>query len=146
MAVDGTSRRGGRAAVALPGGRMITSLDHLVLTVRDLDATARFYVEGLGMRLESFGAGRRALHFGTQKINLHLAGHEFEPKAAKPTPGSADLCLLTATPVEAVATHLQGFGCRLVEGPVARAGATGPLRSIYVRDPDGNLIEIANRG
>ena len=124
---------------------MITGLDHLVLTVRDPDATVRFYVDGLGMRLETFGNGRKALHFGRQKINLHLAGQEFEPKADKPTPGSADLCFLTATPVDQVATHLKALGHRLLEGPVARTGATGGLRSIYLRDPDGNLIEIANR-
>ena len=124
---------------------MITGLDHLVLTVRDPDATVRFYVDGLGMRLETFRNGRKALHFGRQKINLHLAGQEFEPKADKPTPGSADLCFLTATPVDQVATHLKALGHRLIEGPVARTGATGGLRSIYLRDPDGNLIEIANR-
>jgi catechol 2,3-dioxygenase-like lactoylglutathione lyase family enzyme len=125
---------------------MITNLDHLVLTVRDLDATVRFYVERLGMRLETFGDGRKALHLGSQKINLHLAGQEFEPKADRPTPGSADLCFLSGTPVEDLATHLKGLGLRLIEGPVGRTGATGPLRSIYLRDPDGNLIEIANRG
>lgn len=125
---------------------MITNLDHLVLTVRDLDATVRFYGERLGMRLETFGDGRKALHFGSQKINLHLAGQEFEPKADRPTPGSADLCFLSGTPVEDLATHLKGLGLRLIEGPVGRTGATGPLRSIYLRDPDGNLIEIANRG
>jgi catechol 2,3-dioxygenase-like lactoylglutathione lyase family enzyme len=125
---------------------VIRSLDHLVLTVRDLDATAQFYVECLGMRLETFGAGRHALHFGSQKINLHLIGHEFEPKAKAPTPGSADLCFLTEIPVAEVATVLKGKGCTLIEGPVERTGATGPLRSIYVRDPDGNLIEIANQG
>ena len=125
---------------------MITGLDHLVLTVRDLDATVRFYVEGLGMRLETFGEGRWALHFGNHKINLHLAGREFEPKAAKPTPGSADLCLLTETSVDEVATHLKAIGHTLIEGPVERTGATGPLVSVYLRDPDGNLIEIANRG
>ena len=124
---------------------MITSLDHLVLTVRDRDATVQFYVEGLGMRLETFGDGRKALRFGSQKINLHLAGQEFEPKAAKPTPGSADLCFLTATPVDEVATHLKALGHRLIEGPVERTGATGRLRSIYLRDPDGNLVEIAHR-
>jgi catechol 2,3-dioxygenase-like lactoylglutathione lyase family enzyme len=124
---------------------MIIGLDHLVLTVRDLDATVRFYVDGLGMRLETFGAGRRALHFGSQKINLHLAGQEFEPKAAKPTPGSADLCFLSAPPVDEVATHLKGIGHTVIEGPVERTGATGRLRSIYLRDPDGNLVEIANR-
>jgi catechol 2,3-dioxygenase-like lactoylglutathione lyase family enzyme len=125
---------------------MITNLDHLVLTVRDLDATVRFYGERLGMRLETFGDGRKALHFGSQKINLHLAGQEFEPKADRPTPGSADLCFLSGTPVEDLATHLKGLGLRLIEGPVGRTGASGPLRSIYLRDPDGNLIEIANRG
>jgi catechol 2,3-dioxygenase-like lactoylglutathione lyase family enzyme len=123
---------------------MITGLDHLVLTVRDLDATVRFYVDGLGMRLETFGDGRKALHFGSQKINLHLTGQEFEPKAQLPTPGSADLCFLAATPVDEVATHLKALGHTLIEGPVERTGATGRLRSIYLRDPDGNLIEIAN--
>lgn len=122
---------------------MITALDHLVLTVRDLDATVRFYVEGLGMRLETFGEGRQALHFGTQKINLHVAGREFEPKARLPTPGSADLCLLTDEPLDVAASRLTAQGHLVIEGPVARTGATGPILSIYVRDPDGNLIEIA---
>jgi catechol 2,3-dioxygenase-like lactoylglutathione lyase family enzyme len=122
---------------------MISGLDHLVLTVRDLEATIRFYCDGLGMELRTFGAGRSALHFGRQKINLHLAGHEFEPKAALPTPGSADLCFLTEEPLEAVVGHLARLGWPVVEGPVARIGATGPITSIYVRDPDHNLIEIA---
>jgi catechol 2,3-dioxygenase-like lactoylglutathione lyase family enzyme len=124
---------------------MISSLDHLVLTVRDLDATARFYVEGLGMELREFGEGRKALHFGSHKINLHLAGHEFEPKAAHPTPGSADLCFLTERPLAEVSERLAALGCPIIEGPVARTGATGPIRSIYTRDPDGNLIEVARR-
>ena len=124
---------------------MITGFDHLVLTVRDLDATVRFYVEGLGMRLETFGEGRSALHFGAHKINLHVAGREFEPKAARPTPGSADLCLLTERPLAEISERLAALGHPVIEGPVARPGATGPLRSIYVRDPDGNLIEIARR-
>jgi catechol 2,3-dioxygenase-like lactoylglutathione lyase family enzyme len=124
---------------------MIVSLDHLVLTVRDLDATMRFYVEGLGMRLETFGEGRKALHFGSQKINLHLAGREFEPKAAHPTPGSADLCFLTERPLAEVRAHLEALGHPIIEDPVTRAGAVGPLLSIYTRDPDGNLIEIARR-
>ena len=124
---------------------MISSLDHLVLTVRDLDATVRFYVDGLGMRLETFGAGRTALHFGSQKINLHLAGREFEPKATHPIPGSADLCFLTERSLAEIERRLASLGWPLLEGPVARTGATGPLRSIYVRDPDGNLIEIARR-
>jgi catechol 2,3-dioxygenase-like lactoylglutathione lyase family enzyme len=122
----------------------VRSLDHLVLTVRDLAAAIDFYTRALGMQEVTFGAGRKALAFGTQKINLHLAGQEFEPKAAQPTPGSADLCFLTETPVEQYAAHLRALGIAVIEGPVARTGATGPLLSIYVRDPDLNLIEIAN--
>jgi catechol 2,3-dioxygenase-like lactoylglutathione lyase family enzyme len=124
---------------------MISGLDHLVLTVRDLDATVRFYVEGLGMELREFDEGRKALHFGSHKINLHLAGHEFEPKAAHPTPGSADLCFLTERPLAEVSERLASLGCPILEGPVRRAGATGPIRSIYTRDPDGNLVEVARR-
>ncbi len=122
----------------------VDSLDHLVLTVRDLQASIDFYVRGLGMTEVTFGAGRKALAFGTQKINLHEAGKEFEPKAERPTPGSADLCFLTSTPVEQYAAHLAALGIAVIEGPVARTGAVGPLLSIYVRDPDLNLIEIAN--
>ena len=122
---------------------MITSLDHLVLTVRDRDATVRFYVEGLGMELREFDEGRYALHFGTQKVHLHLAGREFEPKAALPTPGSADLCFLTDRPLAEITARLASLGCPIIEGPVPRTGATGPMVSIYTRDPDGNLIEIA---
>jgi catechol 2,3-dioxygenase-like lactoylglutathione lyase family enzyme len=124
---------------------MITGFDHLVLTVADLDATLRFYRDGLGMRHETFGAGRSALHFGDHKINLHVAGKEFEPKAARPTPGSADLCLLTDRPLTEVIDRLAVIGSPVFLGPVERAGATGALVSIYSRDPDGNLIEIARR-
>jgi catechol 2,3-dioxygenase-like lactoylglutathione lyase family enzyme len=124
---------------------MITGLDHLVLTVRAVDATVRFYVDGLGMRPERFGAdgARIALHFGRQKINLHVAGREFEPKAIHPTPGSADLCFLTDQPLDRVAERLDSLGIAIIEGPVGRSGATGAITSIYVRDPDGNLIEIS---
>jgi catechol 2,3-dioxygenase-like lactoylglutathione lyase family enzyme len=122
----------------------VHSLDHLVLTVRNLRATIDFYTRALGMTEVTFGAGRKALAFGTQKINLHEAGREFEPKADTPTPGSADLCFLTETPVEDHAKHLAALGIAVIEGPVARTGAVGPLWSIYVRDPDSNLIEIAN--
>ncbi len=94
----------------------------------------------------TFGAGRRALAFGSQKINLHTAGQELDPKARRPTPGSADLCLITSTPLERVLTHLQDLGIEIVEGPVLRTGALGPIRSVYFRDPDGNLIELANDG
>jgi catechol 2,3-dioxygenase-like lactoylglutathione lyase family enzyme len=123
---------------------VIDSLDHVVLTVRDLDATRKFYCDVLGMRFETFGEGRTALHFGTQKINLHVAGKEFEPRAERATPGSGDLCFLTSVPVDAVIETLRTNGIAIVQGPVAKTGAQGPLRSVYVRDPDLNLIEISN--
>jgi catechol 2,3-dioxygenase-like lactoylglutathione lyase family enzyme len=125
----------------------IESLDHLVLTVEDLEATCRVYVDGLGMALMRFGENdsRLALRFGRQKLNLHQRGREFEPKAMRPTPGSADLCFLTAQPVETLKAELEAKGFAVIEGPVARSGAIGPLRSIYLRDPDGNLIELANQ-
>ena len=122
----------------------VKSLDHVVFTVRDLQATIDFYTQALGMQEVTFGAGRKALAFGAQKINLHLAGREFEPKADRPTPGSADVCFLTDTPVAQVATHFAALGIKVIEGPVARTGAVGPLLSIYIRDPDQNLLEIAN--
>jgi catechol 2,3-dioxygenase-like lactoylglutathione lyase family enzyme len=98
----------------------------------------------MGMSAVTFGQGRRALQFGSQKINLHQRGHEFEPKAQQPTPGSADLCFITDVPLAAVIAHLGDCGVSIVEGPVERTGANGPIRSVYVRDPDGNLIETAN--
>jgi catechol 2,3-dioxygenase-like lactoylglutathione lyase family enzyme len=122
----------------------IDRLDHLVLTVADIDATVTFYEQVLGMRAVTFGDGRRALTFGTSKINLHQAGHEFEPKAARPTPGSADICLIAADPLDQVCADLAAHGVTIEEGPVARTGATGPIRSVYLRDPDNNLIEISN--
>jgi catechol 2,3-dioxygenase-like lactoylglutathione lyase family enzyme len=122
----------------------IDGLDHLVLTVRDLDATMAFYTQVLGMTSVTFGAGRRALTFGQQKINLHLAGREFEPKAHCPVPGSADVCLLTSVPMAQIQDHLSACNVAIEEGPVQRTGATGPIWSVYVRDPDQNLIEIAN--
>ncbi len=122
----------------------IDRLDHLVLTVADIDATVAFYEQVLGMRAVTFGDGRRALAFGTSKINLHQAGHEFEPKSARPTPGSADVCLIAADPLDQVCADLAAHGVTIEEGPVARTGATGPIRSVYLRDPDGNLIEISN--
>jgi len=122
----------------------IASLDHLVLTVRDLDATLRFYSDILGMEVRTFAGDRKALHFGAQKINLHVAGHEAEPKAAAPTPGSGDICLLCATPLEEIQAELEAAGIAIEVGPVDRTGAAGPIRSVYVRDPDGNLVELAN--
>ena len=123
---------------------LIQSLDHLVLTVADIDRTMAFYRDNLGMREVVFGEGRRALAFGSQKINLHQAGREFEPKADRPTPGSADLCFLVSTPVADLATRLKAAGVPVINGPVPRTGATGPLTSIYLRDPDDNLIELSN--
>jgi catechol 2,3-dioxygenase-like lactoylglutathione lyase family enzyme len=118
-------------------------LDHLVLTVRDIDRTCDFYRRVLGMDVVTFGSGRTALRFGDQKINLHQAGKEFEPKAAQATTGSADLCFLTRTPLGEWMTHLQSSGVEILEGPVRRTGALGPIESIYLRDPDGNLIEVS---
>lgn len=123
----------------------IDSLDHLVLTVADVEASLAFYTRVLGMEAVTFAGGRKALAFGAQKINLHHAGREFEPKAARPTPGSADLCLLTALPLDQVLAHLAAQEVPVIEGPVRRTGATGPILSVYFRDPDGNLIEVANR-
>lgn len=122
----------------------IDHLDHLVLTVADVDATLDFYTRVLGMQLVTFGEGRKALAFGNQKINLHQAGREFEPKAERPTPGSADLCFIVATPLDEVIAHLEAHRVAIVEGPVKRTGTTGPIRSVYLRDPDLNLIELSN--
>lgn len=122
----------------------IERLDHLVLTVQDLEATCAFYERVLGMTPITFGAGRWALAFGQQKINLHEAGREFDPKAAHPTPGSADLCFLTRMPLEDVLAHLNACNILVLDGPVARTGAAGPLCSVYFRDPDGNLVEVSN--
>lgn len=121
----------------------IDRIDHFVLTVRDIDRSCDFYHRALGMQVVEFGQGRKALAFGRQKINLHQAGHEFEPKAARPTPGSGDFCVITELPLEAVMQHLQAKGIALEEGPVPRTGATGPIRSLYLRDPDDNLVEIS---
>lgn len=123
----------------------IDSLDHLVLTVRDIATSCDFYQRALGMDVVTFGQGRKALAFGTQKINLHQAGQEFEPKAARPTPGSADLCFLTSLPLAEVQAHLAREGVKVTEGPVQRTGAQGLILSVYFRDPDQNLIEVSNR-
>lgn len=122
---------------------MIERLDHLVLTVADINVTVDFYERVLGMRHERFGAGRSALVFGRQKFNLHQAGREFEPKAARPTPGAIDLCLITQWSMAQVLEHLAGQGVSVEEGPVARTGAVGPIESVYFRDPDSNLIEVS---
>ena len=122
----------------------IERLDHLVLTVADLRATIDFYVTVLGMREVTFGDDRKALAFGQSKINLHEAGHEFEPKARHVAPGSADLCFVTETPLDDVLATLAAHDVPVLEGPGDRTGALGQMRSVYVRDPDGNLVEISN--
>ncbi|MDA7948630.1 MAG: VOC family protein [Hyphomicrobiaceae bacterium] len=120
----------------------VTGLDHLVLTVADIEATCEFYVKALGMQRDLFAGERTALKFGTQKINLHEAGNEFEPRAVHPTPGSGDLCFIVEN-LEAAKLRLDAEGVEIIEGPVTRTGASGKLMSIYCRDPDGNLIELS---
>ncbi len=121
----------------------IERLDHLVLTVQNVEATVTFYERVLGMQAITFGNGRRALTFGRQKINLHPADAPLEPHAARPTPGSADLCLITDTPIDTVVAELAQAGVTVEEGPVPRTGATGSITSVYFRDPDGNLVEVS---
>ncbi|SRR6266571_2087534 len=121
-------------------------LDHLVLTVRNVETTCAFYSNVLGMDVVTFENGRKALSFGSQKINLHEAGKEFEPKAYRPTPGSADLCFITTTSIDDVVKRLELSKVRILEGPVKRTGALGQIMSVYFRDPDLNLIEVSNYG
>lgn len=121
----------------------IERIDHIVLTVKDLEETCQFYSRVLGMKVVTFGEDRRALAFGGQKINLHQHGKEFEPKAKTPIPGAIDLCLITETPIEDVVAHLQSVGVAIEQGPIQKTGATGPILSVYFRDPDGNLIEVS---
>ncbi len=123
---------------------VLDSLDHLVLTFPDLAVAIDFYTRVLGMRHEQFGEGRHAVAFGNQKINLHPLGSEYLPKAKNVQVGSADLCFLTRTPLEEVVAHLHEQGIALELGPIRRTGATGPIVSVYIRDPGGNLIEVAN--
>jgi len=123
--------------------KVVDRLDHLVLTVTDLNRTINFYSKVLGMEVIRFGEGRVALAFGRQKINLHEAGKEFEPKANVPMPGSADLCFITNISLDDVIKHLRAQKIMIEEGPVMRTGALGPINSVYIRDPDQNLIEIS---
>jgi catechol 2,3-dioxygenase-like lactoylglutathione lyase family enzyme len=126
---------------------VIDRLDHLVLTVADAAKTIDFYVRGLGMKEERFGGGRLALSFGRQKINVHVASEApILPRAAHPAPGSADICLIAAIPLEDVEAHLKREGFAIELGPVPRTGATGPITSLYLRDPDGNLVEVSTYG
>jgi catechol 2,3-dioxygenase-like lactoylglutathione lyase family enzyme len=122
----------------------ISHLDHLVLTVADIEISCQFYQSALNFEVITFGENRKALQFGHQKINLHQVGKEFEPKALRPTTGSADLCFIAETPLKDVIAHLHTLNIEIVEGPIERTGATGKILSIYLRDPDQNLIEISN--
>ena len=124
---------------------MIDHLDHIVLTTRDKANCIAFYVDLLSMHMETFSGGRIAFKFGAQKINLHEAGKEFSPKAQCPTPGSLDVCFIASVPLDAVIAKLNASHWPIEEGPVNRTGATGEIRSIYVRDPDQNLIEISEQ-
>ena len=121
----------------------IDHIDHIVLTVQDIEVTCAFYSKVLGMKVVPFAAGRIALAFGNQKINLHQAGREFKPKAKLPTPGSADICLIAGVPLTQVIAHLDACHIPIIEGPTPRTGATGPIQSVYFRDPDSNLIEVS---
>jgi catechol 2,3-dioxygenase-like lactoylglutathione lyase family enzyme len=121
----------------------IDRIDHIVLTVQDMKKTCEFYSRVLGMKVVTFGGNRRGLAFGRQKFNLHQYGKEFEPKAQIPTPGAIDVCLVTQVPLEEVIAHLHRVGVPVEEGPIRWTGATGPIRSVYFRDPDGNLIEVS---
>ena len=124
----------------------LSALDHLVLTVANIDKSVQFYQQLLGMGVETVGSeGRTARTVGEQKINLHAAKSPFRPHAKHPTPGSADLCFITVQPLQEVVLWVIGCGVEIIEGPVTRTGASGKISSIYLRDPDGNLIEIANR-
>lgn len=123
---------------------MIDRLDHLVLTVRDVAATCGFYQRVLGMEIVTFAGGRKGLAFGRNKINLHQQGKEFEPKAHRPTPGSADFCLITETPLAEVIQRLQLANVAIEQGPVEKIGALGPMVSVYFRDPDLNLVEVSS--
>jgi catechol 2,3-dioxygenase-like lactoylglutathione lyase family enzyme len=123
----------------------IDSLDHLVLTCADVEATIGFYSKVLGMQAVSFGEGRKALRFGSMKINLHQQGNEFEPKSQHAIPGSADLCFITSVPIHKVIDHLTDCDVAIIHGPVQQSGAIAPLRSVYFRDPDQNLIEVSNQ-
>lgn len=122
----------------------IDRIDHVVLTVADIDRTCAFYEKVLGMERVTFAGGRTGLAFGRQKLNLHQAGREFEPKALKPMPGAIDMCFIATEALEDVVRHLNSCGVAIAEGPVAKTGALGPMMSIYFRDPDGNLIEVSN--
>ncbi|WP_413290026.1 VOC family protein [Bdellovibrio sp. HCB337] len=124
-------------------GITIDRIDHVVLTVENIESTVIFYEKVLGMKAETFGQGRRALSFGKSKFNLHQKGREFEPKAKVPMPGSLDICIITESSIQSVVEHLKLCGITIEDGPIMRTGAIGPIESVYFRDPDCNLIEVS---
>ncbi len=133
----------GRPRNLKTASQIVDRIDHFVLTVADVEATCRFYRHVLAMTVIEFSGGRKALALGRQKINLHQAGREFEPKALHPVPGSADFCLITVLPIERIADRLATAGVTIEQGPVAKTGAMGPMQSVYFRDPDRNLVEVS---
>lgn len=130
----------------LPPPVQISHIDHAVLTVADVEITLAWYQRVLGMKAESYGQGRKCLVFGKQKLNLHPLQNDFEPKASAPTPGSADLCFIASTPLAKVLEHFKTQRVKVEKGPVKRVGVGGLITSVYIRDPDGNLIEVSNPG
>ncbi|XP_033737265.1 glyoxalase domain-containing protein 5-like isoform X2 [Pecten maximus] len=131
-------------SLRLASGFSVNRLDHFVITVKDVEKTCDFYSRVLGMEVSTFKGGRKALNFGQQKINIHEHKKEFEPKAHVPTPGSSDVCFITQETLDSVIQHLKNCEVPVLEGPVDRTGAVGPIRSVYFRDPDNNLIEVSN--
>ncbi|XP_019618448.1 PREDICTED: glyoxalase domain-containing protein 5-like [Branchiostoma belcheri] len=144
LTLPGVNPTGAGWMVQRPYAISVDRLDHFVLTVKSIDVTVDFYTRVLGMRVDTFKGGRKALHFGQQKVNLHEHGNEFEPKAHAPMPGSADVCLITSHSAEEVLEHLKTCDVAVEEGPVQRTGALGPILSVYFRDPDNNLIEVSS--
>ncbi|WP_102348896.1 VOC family protein [Bacillus sp. Marseille-P3661] len=123
---------------------IIDRIDHIVLTVKDVERTVDFYSNVLGMEVQVYGGKWKTMAFGQQRINLHELGSEVPIRAQNPTPGSADICLIASTPIEEVIQHVKAKGVEIEEGPIMRAGALGQLESIYFRDPDNNLVEVSN--
>lgn len=122
----------------------VTGIDHIVLYATDTEHTCTFYADLLGVAtVDEFDNGRVALSFGTAKLNIHPAGDEYDPHAIEPTPGAADFCLIVDEPIEAVEQRIEKAGVEIIEGPLRKVGACGPMQSVYVRDPDGNLVEFA---
>ncbi len=122
----------------------VHSIDHIVMTVKSIEKSCKFYQECLGLEIITFQNDRKALKCGNQKINLHEIGHEFDPKAKNASKGTVDICLIVENPIAEIVKDFEKKGVEIIEGPIKRTGATHKLLSIYVFDPDGNLIELSN--